>query len=122
MSLVWNGDQFFEEARATASARVESDARQLAANVKQLISTPGPPRSKPGESPHRDTDALYENVQVIGPASHGDLIVASIGSPLPQAFFTEFGTIHMAARPWLSRGLREYAPKMLGNTSSLVAK
>jgi HK97 gp10 family phage protein len=62
--------------------------------------------SEPGEAPNTDTGALARSVSVeIKPKtffSGGGVIV---GSTLEYAKWLEFGTKHMAARPWLTPAL-----------------
>jgi HK97 gp10 family phage protein len=58
--------------------------------------------SKPGDAPNSDTGNLVQSITVIKLKPSGGLDQYSIGSPLDYAAWLEFGTLDMAARPWLS--------------------
>lgn len=101
----WHGDEFFADVRTRVTGGVGQAAQDLKASLQVLIGIQGPPRSKPGEPPHRDTGALQASIEVNGPAEQGDAVFASVGTALEYGRYLEFGTSRMAARPWLSRGL-----------------
>ncbi len=103
----WHGDEFFSSITQRVSSGVAEAAQTLQGKMKELISIQGPPRSKAGEAPHKDTGDLYASIQTIGPAVQGDLVIASVGTALPYGIMLEYGTNKMAARPWLTRSLRE---------------
>lgn len=107
MSFYWDGDAFLAGFCAKMTTNVASAANLVKDKMKQLTGIQGPPRSVPGEPPHMDTTELNKTIAVIGPADDGDMIIASIGSPVPQAAYMEYGTRRVAARPWASRALRE---------------
>lgn len=54
--------------------------------------------SKPGEAPNTDTGAL---VQSIAFKVHKVSLSAEVGTALAHGAHMEFGTRHVAARPWL---------------------
>lgn len=107
MPSSYNGDDFFAGIRRQIASGVAAAAEDVKATAKQLTSTQGPPRSLPGNPPHKDTGELYASVEAIGPADDGDLIVASVGTSIPYGLYLEMGTSRMAARPWLGRALRQ---------------
>ncbi len=93
--------------RPIVAANVAKAGRMLEGKLRELIGIQGPPRSSPGEPPHRDTGGLQASIETIGPVEQGDLIVAATGTAVPHGLFLELGTSRMAARPWLSVGLRQ---------------
>jgi hypothetical protein len=103
----WHGDEFFSGITQRITAGVAEASLTLKSKMKELISIQGPPRSKPGEAPHKDTSRLYNSIQAIGPAVQGDQVIASVGTDVPYGIMLEYGTSRMAARPWLTRSLRE---------------
>jgi len=62
--------------------------------------------SAPGDFPSLRTGHLRRNVQM---ELDADALVARVGTNVPYGRYLEFGTRKMAARPWLSRTLRETA-------------
>ncbi len=124
MSYTYSGESFFEGIRERVTVGIGEAANILKDELKELISIQGPPRSKPGESPHKDTGDLYASIEVIGPAVQEDTVIASVGTQLPQGLWMEYGTGASASdpkktknhatgaqiggiapRPWLSKGL-----------------
>jgi hypothetical protein len=59
-------------------------------------------RSKPGQPPNVDTARLFKSIRYV----INDM-VGSIGTDVPYGLALEFGTMKMAARPWLRRALWE---------------
>ena len=55
-------------------------------------------RSKPGDPPNTQTGRLVKSIRWV---LNKSLKMATVGSRLNYAFFLEFGTSKMAARPWL---------------------
>jgi hypothetical protein len=108
MGTDWHGDSFFEAVRDRISANVAKAANELRTDMRILIGIQGPPRSVPGESPHMDTQALRDSVEMIGPAVQGDLIFSSVGTAL---FYGAILELQMN-RPWLSRGLHNNEAKI----------
>lgn len=104
--MTWNGDAFLDAMESRYSARLDSAAQLLQQRMQARIATQGPPRSKPGESPHRDSGDLQASVTV---QSSG--MVRRIGSPLAYAVYLELGTSKMEARPWLVPTLIESGPE-----------
>lgn len=56
--------------------------------------------SAPGEPPAKATAELSQNIE-ISVGSEGKTVIGRVGTDKIQGKMTEFGTIHMAARPWL---------------------
>lgn len=82
---------------------LDTAADAIASRQRQFLSTPYPPASTPGESPHRRSGDLKSNVQVVKPGP----LVRQIGSNTPYAAFLEVGTSKMAPRPWALKSLME---------------
>jgi hypothetical protein len=101
--FTWTGDDFFGGIRDTLATNVAAAGVQLKGAMQQNIAIQGPPRSVPGESPHKDSGDLYASVAVNGPVVQGDLIVAGVGSPLPYGVILEL----QMNRPWMVKSLRE---------------
>lgn len=100
---MWWNDQFIDELEAKLNDNVAVAAQSLQQSIRENIDTSSrPSRSKPGEFPHKDTQALQESVRVDHNPSQ---LSARIGTMLPHGAFLEFGTNRMAARPWLVRTL-----------------
>ena len=60
--------------------------------------------SAPGEYPRKMLGHLRRNIQMEFDAA---TMVARVGTNVKYGKYLETGTRRMAARPWLSRGLRE---------------
>lgn len=108
----WNGDAFMEAMEARYSARVEAGANLLAQRMRERIGIQGPPRSLPGESPHRDTGNLQANVEINGPEIQGSKIIASVGTSLAYGLYLELGTEKMQQRAWMLPTLLENGPEV----------
>lgn len=67
--------------------------------------------SSAGEYPKTDTGALARNI-FWEKVSRLNYKVGSRGKGAPHGFWLEFGTIHMAARPWLNRTIKENVDKI----------
>lgn len=73
----------------------------------------------PGAYPARQTGALIASIgyQVL---DMGDVIRTEVGSDLIEAYYLEFGTVNMAARPWLTLYEKNHLPRIartvFGNT------
>jgi HK97 gp10 family phage protein len=98
--LDWNGDaaEVFVRGRTLSALMVLGQAGEDRA--RELIGTPGPPRSTPGSPPHMDTEALRDSITHEVDAGQ---MSARIGTNLDYGLYLEVGTSKMAARPWLRR-------------------
>ena len=79
--------------------------------LSEILSTPGPEPSEPGEPPHKQSGDLLESY-TFDATYDGETIVVTMQSPLPYADALEYGTDRMAARPhrqpladWLAQTL-----------------
>lgn len=105
-SVKWYGPKVIDSIKAMAEKRMEAATVVVANRAKQLISTPYPPPSRPGEPPHRRTGRLRASVarEVTWDES---TVIGRVGSNVKYAKWLELGTSRMAARPWLRRALIE---------------
>lgn len=73
-----------------------------AAEIRARIAIQGPPRSRPGEHPHKDSGDLYDSIWwEVDQANLRVYIAANIA----YAEYLEFGTAKMAPRPFLRGGV-----------------
>ena|SRR3990172_5664840 len=75
-------------------------AGEIEAQIRTAISIQGPPRSLPGEPPHKDTGRLHANFRVTA-GSEGLNVWA-----MPYAWFLEGGTVNMDPRPFVGPIMR----------------
>lgn len=77
--------------------------------------------SAPGDSPARQTGRLQESVKVV--SFDAAKLTATVGpdpadfSPAYYALYLEFGTRHMAPRPFMRPALEEFKRAVLGQRS-----
>lgn len=64
--------------------------------------------SKPGEPPRKREGTLHDNItyEMVGPTT------ARVGTSLDYGYWLEWGTVKMAARPWLRPGLAANAKRI----------
>lgn len=91
----WNPDLVVNEAVEKLHPKIAKAARAVKRDIQDAISIWGPPRSLPGEPPHRDTGALWKSFYVDEPEKGA----ADIGSDSPYVLYLEFGTDKMEPRP-----------------------
>jgi hypothetical protein len=106
MAMNWLGDQVAAAIRARLGANLRPACDLLAARCRSRIATPGPPRSRPGQSPHIDSGRLIRSV--VAGADPGSLR-GYVQSDVEHAAYTEEGTRRMAARPWMLPALKDAA-------------
>lgn len=104
MRTRWLGDQATDRLKAKLYGNVDQAGDQLQQAIVAAISTPGPPRSQPGEAPHIDTGELVESW------SHetdgiDDVIVTRVGTTSAHALPLEDGTDRMEPRPCIKSTL-----------------
>jgi hypothetical protein len=101
----------FSDPSGPVAAAVEQRALEGRDAMVRLLSEPGGGRvylrpqgaeiaSAPGQPPAPFTRRLVDSIHVemrVGPAG----VYALVGSDEPEAHLTEFGTIHMAPRPFI---------------------
>jgi len=69
--------------------------------------------SAPGEPPAQATAELRQNIKT-SVGSEGKTVVGMVGTDKIQGKMTEFGTVNMAARPWLRISFEKAMPKIRG--------
>lgn len=78
-------------------AGLEEVAREITRDLKKAIGRPGPPPSKPGRFPKKDTGRMHRETKAVRVGRK--IVVQTTGyGPL-----LDTGTRNMAARPWLSK-------------------
>ena len=109
----WYGPAYARMIRGVMRSRLLNAGHFAVRQIKQNIGTQGPPRSKPGEYPHRDTGELQKSVHM--QFRRRELSVWIIASA-PYA-----GTVE-TRRSYLRRTLMEIRPQLqtmlLGNGKS----
>lgn len=73
--------------------------------------------SAPGESPARDTDTLNESFQIV-PVSNS---IAIIGTNVESALPLEFGSVHIAPRPFMAPAFEAAGPVLHAALKKVVA-
>lgn len=104
----WHPDRFRKPFDARLQRRADQAGGIVQSRARLLAGRPGTPRlrSRPGESPRRQTGRLV--LSIISVAGRvGSLIYSAVGSPLKYAGYLSKGTDRMAARPFLDRALAE---------------
>ena len=86
--LNWNGDGFMEWVGERYGQRLDVAAEAVAQRMRDLVSEPFPPASKPGDPPHKRTGTLQQSIHWTAPSP----LVRQIGSSAPYALYLEFGT------------------------------
>ncbi len=83
--------------------RLEKAENFLTHHIENKISIQGPPRSLPGNPPHKDTGKLHKDVLgFVKPPFKAQIIVT-----LPYAPMLEYGTSKMAPRPFMRPSIDE---------------
>jgi hypothetical protein len=107
----WNADRIAANLRARMVRNAERAGKHLVAAARRKLAVPGPPPSRPGEAPHRESGALQASViatVTIGGGPGGrSTITLVVGTPLEIGYFLEAGTSTIAPRPWLRPTLAE---------------
>jgi hypothetical protein len=103
--------ELFSDETGPIAAAVEGAAVRAQETMERLLSQPGAGReylthrtveiaSAPGQPPAPFTGRLQGSVRVqMRTGASG--IYALVGSDVPEAHLTEFGTVHMAPRPFV---------------------
>jgi len=83
--------------------------RRAAQSCRLAVSTPGPARSRPGESPRLQTGAGRDSIEG---GFDGELGAAFVGLRPGgvHLWYLEFGTRHVSSRPWLISTLSREMP------------
>jgi hypothetical protein len=103
--LVWNGEAARVMVHGATMHTVDLFVTAVKERAVELISTPGPPRSSPGNPPHVDTGALVASIE--SSVDNRDM-TGRVGTNLEYGLYLELGTKRgLAPRPWLRRALAE---------------
>jgi hypothetical protein len=103
--LVWNGDAARVAVHGATMNTIDLFVTAVKERAVELISTPGPPRSTPGNPPHVDTGDLVVSVE--SSVDNRDM-TGRVGTNLEYGLYLETGTKRgLAPRPWLRRALAE---------------
>lgn len=78
--------------------------------------------SKAGDAPNSDTGQLVISIKAKKQPKIGGLDSYLVGSPLDYAFWLEFGTLNIAARPWLSPAVDAVEPDHVKRITEAVRK
>lgn len=114
--LTWNGPAARSHVHSRAVADITRVVKAIADRARQLVSTPGPAPSAPGQPPHAQTWALHHGINY---EVDEKTMAWRVGTNAPEGLWTEVGTSRMAARPWLRPAMAEVIPQMdsiLGST------
>lgn len=107
--LTWNGPAAQSYVHRKAVADITRVVKAIADRARQLVSTPGPEPSAPGQPPHAQTWALHHGINY---EVDEHTKAWRVGTNAPEGLFTEMGTRNMAARPWLRPAMAEVIPQM----------
>jgi len=105
----WNDNRLTASVRREAASRLTMCGQVLRSHIVRLLSTPffavGP--SKPGEPPHARTGRLRNSITAppVLPTDHPMQML--VGTNVEYAPFLEQGTKKMAARPFISRAIKD---------------
>ena len=109
MTLAWHGKEFERVVRKNVEQLVGTAAIILQTRMKQQLSHRGAgtwykgnpaPSSAPGQPPAVQTGNLRRSVQVDLSQQRAPNPTARVGTGIKYGFFLEFGTKHIAPRPW----------------------
>jgi hypothetical protein len=102
MKVRWDGPQFRRKLTARLGSNLGDAGALLVSEIQANIGIQGPPPSRPGEFPHRDTGELQASF-------HFQVDTANLGvrvmTDVSYSVELELGTGRVAARPWASRTL-----------------
>lgn len=93
---------FWDDSAASLDRQAAEGLRRVAQefkrHTKKLIGIQGPPRSLPGEPPHKDTKKLHDTFYAqMGPGA----LHARSGSHQEYAWNVEYGDSNAAPRPYI---------------------
>lgn len=125
--------QFSADIQSSVSSAIQATALEALTDVRKAIQ--GPPKtgreyprgkngdkvhraSAPGQAPATDTGALVNSTYY----TMVDDYTAAIGSRLEYAFYLEFGTFKMEARPSWVPAAEKNAPRMQKRIERIIAK
>jgi hypothetical protein len=88
------------ELEAAWVASTKEIAREMQLAIKESVSTPFPPSSKPNRLPHKRSGTFRSSISVTGGKA------LTIKSGVIYGGFLETGTVNMDPRPWAARQLQ----------------
>src|SRR4051812_47974766 len=90
----------FQRIKSKTLKAIKAAGQDTENYIRQSISIPYPPASSPGQPPHMRSGELLAG---IGHSvdEQGDGIVLSVTSQAPHSTYLEYGTAHMAPRPFM---------------------
>lgn len=102
MKVNWHGKQFGRTLFSRIGGNLGDAGALLTDEIQANIGIQGPPRSQPGDFPHRDTGELQASFHfAVDTANLGVRVMTDVSYSLDL----EFGTGRMAARPFMARSL-----------------
>lgn len=111
VSLKWHGAIIAARIEAELNRRLARSAVRVANRAKELVSTPYPPASSPGEPPARRSGHLRRSIAT----EPGERLTYRIGTNVFYGRLLEQGyqgNFTIAARPWLRRAFMECQPQI----------
>lgn len=116
--IKWNGKNTSDAASAAAFYGLYKSAEYYMKHVKEKIGKEGNGvPSNPGEPPHKQTGNLYDSVELVADKSQNTVWVTIDSAKAPYWYYLEYGTKHMAARPFWRISQAEAGPAMLAIAS-----
>jgi hypothetical protein len=100
----WNQVGYTRDLRLILQDRLYAVGREVVAVVRENIAQVSPPRSQPGDFPHREFGELSASIDF---RVNRNRLRVEVFSDSPYALPLELGTRNMAARPFLRRSLVE---------------
>ena len=102
-TMRWNPEAFERKLEAAGNDAVFAGARVMEKQAAVNIGVQGPPRSLPGNFPHKDTQNLWNSITSARLPRSGSTLWAAFGTSVFYGKLLEFGTAKMEPRPWIMR-------------------
>ncbi len=122
MRLEWNGEAVKETVAKAAASGLNAAADVLLTTIKTKVGFQGPPRSRPFQYPHKDTNAFYDSLstdkatplELVSAAGVLANVYNAVTTDLVEdyAICLEYGTAKMAPRYWAMRSYHVCESKM----------
>lgn len=111
-------DRLIARAPGVGEKLLDEAAHRIEVRAKDSMKGGGVPHvpSAPGEPPHVDTGALQSSIHVETPGPFTRLV----GDGVEYGVYLEFGTKHMAARPWLLPAVETEREPFLASWKALI--
>jgi HK97 gp10 family phage protein len=107
-------DDIVNRLKVKARQAAEVFAERGKSYIRDSLSQPYPPASKPGEIPHRRSGRLMAAVTATV-EEQGDQIRVKWGNTAPYSGFLESGTGRMAARPFIRPASAHLGPQFVAH-------